>query len=284
LAQIDADWEDGLTQRRNARQKKVGRWFQVGVEARADLDEGYRDRREYFRARCALGASLVRILLLFALFFVSAVLFGVDKITTRAGVLSVEGFPLNSQVYLTGAQGRVGITHFARWELVEYISVSPDEKLLAVYHRPDKAKAFSLDIYRLSDSTRVATVKPGYSCINILWTDDKLIFHSGMTGTGDIYRFYRLKDLGYLYEIVGLGQYFDLESGRTIVQPIYSGSDGTYEVYDTQNGARVETFDFKNEIGGIYTANDIQKLGTRKYRFQVETNPGQVKNFVREIK
>ena len=48
------------------------------------------------------------------------------------------------------------ITHFKNWELIENFYVSPDNKKMLVYHRPDKSPAFLITLYDLQSGKVVA--------------------------------------------------------------------------------------------------------------------------------
>lgn len=56
----------------------------------------------------------------------------------------IDGKPYNKQIY---DENNNQITNFKNRELIQDFYISPDNKKMLVYHRPDKAKAFRMTLY-----------------------------------------------------------------------------------------------------------------------------------------
>jgi len=56
----------------------------------------------------------------------------------------IDGKPYNKQIY---DENNNQITNFKNRELIQDFYISPDNKKMLVYHRPDKAKAFLMTLY-----------------------------------------------------------------------------------------------------------------------------------------
>jgi len=84
----------------------------------------------------------------------------------------IDGKLYNKQIY---DENNNQITNFKNWELIQDFYISPDNKKMLVYHRPDKAKAFLMTLYNLKTKKIIAECEPGWACDDVKWTKNYLI-------------------------------------------------------------------------------------------------------------
>lgn len=183
--------------------------------------------------------------------------------------VEVKGPSYNQQVYIKSSQGDVRVTNFGKWELIESLFVSPDEKKLLVYHKPDKGKSFVISLYDLEKNKLIAEAKPGWACHGVRWTDNYIIYEWGTSGGGHRleYRDYNLK---VIRVINSYRWFFDVDSDVVIALPHYSAEDGEINSYKYSDGTQIKTTNFTEKLGESYICSEVKKIGKKQYILTVE--------------
>ncbi|MBR6368998.1 MAG: hypothetical protein IKR89_11665 [Bacteroidaceae bacterium] len=166
------------------------------------------------------------------------------------------------------------ITHFKNWELIENFYVSPDNKKMLVYHRPDKSPAFLITLYDLQSGKVVAECEPGWACFGVRWTKDYLIYTWATTGGGERFDYMDYKNLNLEKEINGPCFYEDPEDDILIG---YAENVAlSVDFYEYSTGKEIKsvsvTEDFERENDHVHitrSVSDVTKVGKRKYKIEV---------------
>jgi hypothetical protein len=181
----------------------------------------------------------------------------------------VKGPSYNRQVYVKTSQGDLRVTNFGKWELIRELFVSPDEKKLLVYHKPDKGKSLLISLYDLETNKLIAETKPGWSCYGVRWTDNYIIYEWATSGGGHRLE-YRDYNLNLIREISSYFWFFDVDSDVVIDLPNYSAEDGEINTYKYSDGTKIQTINFKNKLGELYICSECKKIGKKQYVLTVE--------------
>ena len=134
------------------------------------------------------------------------------------------------------------ITNFKNWELIQDFYISPDNKKMLVYHRPDKAKAFRMTLYN---------------------------------GGGIRFEYRSYEDLSIVRVVSSYYPFEDVE-GNILINPDSMMKKIVF--YHYSDGTEIKTIDCKKELADkkIYAAwihiNEVEKIGKRKYQFYIEGN------------
>jgi hypothetical protein len=183
--------------------------------------------------------------------------------------VEVKGPSYNQQVYVKSSRGDLIVTNFRKWELIRSLFVSPDEKKLLVYHKPDKGKSFVISLYDLEKNKLIAEAKPGWSCYGVRWSENYIIYEWATSGGGHRleYRDYNLK---VIRVINSYRWFFDVDSDFVIALPHYSAESGEINIYRYSDGAQIKTTNFTEKLGESYICTDCKKIGDKKYMLTVE--------------
>ena len=166
------------------------------------------------------------------------------------------------------------ITHFKNWELIENFYVSPDNKKMLVYHRPDKSPAFLITLYDLQSGKVVAECEPGWACFGVRWTKDYLIYTWATIGGGERFDYMDYKNLNLEKEINGPCFYEDPEDDILIG---YAENVAlSVDFYEYSTGREIKsvsvTEDFERENDHVHitrSVSDVTNVGKRKYKIEV---------------
>ena len=74
----------------------------------------------------------------------------------------IDGKSYNKQIY---DDNNNQITEFENWEYIKDFYISPNNKKMLVYHKPDKAKAYLMSLYDLESRSLTAECEPGWACV-----------------------------------------------------------------------------------------------------------------------
>ena len=151
----------------------------------------------------------------------------------------IDGKPYNKQIY---DENNNQITNFKNWELIQDFYISPDNKKMLVYHRPDKAKAFRMTLYN---------------------------------GRGIRFEYRSYEDLSIAREVSSYYPFEDVE-GNILINPDSMMKKIVF--YHYSDGTEIKTIDCIKELADkkIYAAwihiTEVKKIGKRKYKFYIEGN------------
>ncbi|WP_235596795.1 hypothetical protein [Leptospira alstonii] len=189
----------------------------------------------------------------------------------KDGEIVVKGKAYNRQIYFKHGKITRKLSHFANWENLDKLFLSPDKKELVVYHRADKEKFYRLTLFRLEkrNQTSIRSIRPGMACHNLFWYKDKIIFETGTTGGGTYLTYYD-KNLKKINEINSYNFYIDPSLGIALGQPVHGPDDGKFWIYSLHSGKVIETFDYKKEMNGLYQVTDLKKIDDRRFEIQIQ--------------
>ncbi|AAS70177.1 hypothetical protein GS518_07870 [Leptospira interrogans] len=199
----------------------------------------------------------------------------------KDGEIVVNGKAYNRQIYFRHKK----LSHFANWENIEKLFLSPDKKSLVVYHRADKEKFYRLTLFRFEtrNHTLVRSIQPGMACHDLFWYRDKIIFKTGTTGGGTYLTYYD-KNLKKINEINSYHFYVDRSLGIALASPVYGPDDGKFWIYSLYSGKIIETFDYKKEMNENYTITDLKKIGAHKFMIRISGyHTERTKTFIKNI-
>lgn len=109
----------------------------------------------------AIGEEMKKVVLIFSLLIINSLIF------SQESKYRIDGKSYSKQIY---DENNNRITNFKNWELVQDFYISPDNKKMLVYHRPNKAKAFLMTLYDLKTNKIIAECEPGWACQDVKWT------------------------------------------------------------------------------------------------------------------
>ncbi len=207
-----------------------------------------------------------------ALFVVVILLFSVSSGFAQEPKYRIDGKSYSKQIY---DENNNQITNFKNWELIQDFYISPDNKKMLVYHRPDKAKAFLMTLYDLESKKIIAECEPGWACHDIKWTKDFLIKVWGTSGGGTRFEYRSYKDLSIVREVVSYHPFEDVEDS-ILINP--DSTMRKIEFYNYSDGTEIKTIDCikelaeKNIYAGWIQINEVRKVGKRKFEFYIEGN------------
>ncbi|EMI64756.1 hypothetical protein LEP1GSC073_2990 [Leptospira noguchii str. Cascata] len=117
----------------------------------------------------------------------------------KGGEIFIREKEYNRQIYFRIGNLTQQITHFANWETIEQIFLSPDQKSLVVYHRAHKKNFYRLTLFYLEKLKQkiVRSIRPGMVCRDLFWYKNEILYETGTMGGGMIYKIYdeNLKNL-----------------------------------------------------------------------------------------
>lgn len=207
-----------------------------------------------------------------ALFVIVVLLFSVSLVFAQESKYRIDGKSYSKQIYDENSNQ---ITNFKNWELIQDFYISPDNKKMLVYHRPDKAKAFLMTLYDLESKKIIAECEPGWACDDIKWTKDFLIKVWGTSGGGTRFEYRSYKDLSIVREVVSYHPFEDVEDS-ILINP--DSTMRKIEFYNYSDGTEIKTIDCikelaeKNIYAGWIQINEVRKVGKRKFEFYIEGN------------
>ena len=203
-------------------------------------------------------------------FFISTLLFTFSLIFAQESKYRIDGKSYNKQIY---DENNNQITEFKDWEYIHAFYISPDNKKMLVYHKPDKAKAYLMSLYDLESRTLIAECEPGWACDDIKWTKDFLIKVWGTSGGGTRFEYRSYDDLSIIRVVTSYIPFEDVEDDILIDPDSMMRKIGFYNYTD---GTLIKEFDCIKALAEkkIYASwiqiNDIIKVGKRKYEFHIE--------------
>ncbi len=204
-----------------------------------------------------------------ALFVFAILLFSVSSVFAQESKYRIDGKSYSKQIY---DENNNQITNFKNWELIQDFYISPDNKKMLVYHRPDKAKAFLMTLYDLESKKIIAECEPGWACDDIKWTKDFLIKVWGTSGGGTRFEYRRYEDLSIVRVVTSYIPFKDVED-NVLIDP--DSMMRKIVFYNYADGTELKTFDCIKELEekNIYASwiqiGDIRKTGKGKYIFNV---------------
>lgn len=207
-----------------------------------------------------------------ALFVFAILLFSVSSVFAQESKYRIDGKSYSKQIY---DENNNQITNFKNWELIQDFYISPDNKKMLVYHKPDKAKAYLMTLYDLEPIQIIAECEPGWACHDIKWTKDFLIKVWGTSGGGTRFEYRSYKDLSIVREVVSYHPFEDVEDS-ILINP--DSTMRKIEFYNYSDGTEIKTIDCikelaeKNIYAGWIQINEVRKVGKRKFEFYIEGN------------
>ena len=151
----------------------------------------------------------------------------------------IDGKPYNKQIY---DESNNQITNFKNWELIKDFYISPDNKKMLVYHRPDKAKAFLMTLYN---------------------------------GGGIRFEYRSYEDLSIVRVVNSYYPFEDVE-GNILINPDSMMKKIVF--YHYSDGTEIKTIDCIKELAdkkiyaGWIQIYEVKKVGKQKYKFYIEGN------------
>lgn len=207
-----------------------------------------------------------------ALFVVVILLFSVSSGFAQEPKYRIDGKSYSKQIY---DENNNQIKNFENWEYIKDFYISPDNKKMLVYHKPDKAKAYLMTLYDLEPIQIIAECEPGWACHDIKWTKDFLIKVWGTSGGGTRFEYRSYKDLSIVREVVSYHPFEDVEDS-ILINP--DSTMRKIEFYNYSDGTEIKTIDCikelaeKNIYAGWIQINEVRKVGKRKFEFYIEGN------------
>ena len=151
----------------------------------------------------------------------------------------IDGKPYNKQIY---DENNNQITNFKNRELIQDFYISPDNKKMLVYHRPDKAKAFLMTLYN---------------------------------GEGIRFEYRSYEDLSIVRVVSSYYSFEDVE-GNILINPDSMMKKIVF--YHYSDGTEIKTIDCIKELAdkkiyaGWIQIYEVKKVGKQKYKFYIEGN------------
>ena len=182
----------------------------------------------------------------------------------------IDGKSYNKQIY---DDNNNQITEFENWEYIKDFYISPNNKKMLVYHKPDKAKAYLMSLYDLESRSLTAECEPGWACDDIKWTKDFLIKVWGTSGGGTRFEYRSYEDLSIIRVVTSYIPFEDVEDD-ILIDPDSMMRKIVFHRYT--DGTLIKEFDCIKALAekGIYTnciqIQDTIKIGKRKYEFHIE--------------
>jgi hypothetical protein len=207
-----------------------------------------------------------KVILIFSLLFTVSFTF------SQESKYRIDGKSYSKQIY---DENNNQITNFKNWELIQDFYISPDNKKMLVYHRPDKAKAFLMTLYDLESKKIIAECEPGWACHDIKWTKDFLIKVWGTSGGGTRFEYRRYEDLSIVRVVTSYIPFEDVED-NVLIDP--DSMMRKIVFYNYSDGIEIKTIDCikeladKNIYAGWIQINEVKKVGKKKYEFYIEGN------------
>ena len=207
-----------------------------------------------------------KVILIFSLLFTVSFTF------SQESKYRIDGKSYSKQIY---DENNNQITNFKNWELIQDFYISPDNKKMLVYHRPDKAKAFLMTLYDLESKKIIAECEPGWACHDIKWTKDFLIKVWGTSGGGTRFEYRRYEDLSIVRVVTSYIPFEDVED-NVLIDP--DSMLRKIVFYNYSDGIEIKTIDCikeladKNIYAGWIQINEVKKVGKKKYEFYIEGN------------
>ena len=207
-----------------------------------------------------------------ALFVVVILLFSVSSGFAQEPKYRIDGKSYSKQIY---DENNNQITNFENWEYIKDFYISPDNKKMLVYHKPDKAKAYLMTLYDLESIQIIAECEPGWACDDIKWTKDFLIKVWGTSGGGTRFEYRSYKDLSIVREVVSYHPFEDVEDS-ILINP--DSTMRKIEFYNYSDGTEIKIIDCikelaeKNIYAGWIQIDEVRKVGKRKFEFYIEGN------------
>ncbi len=207
-----------------------------------------------------------KVILIFSLLFTVSFTF------SQESKYRIDGKSYSKQIY---DEYNNQITNFKNWELIQDFYISPDNKKMLVYHRPDKEKAFLMTLYDLESKKIIAECEPGWACHDIKWTKDFLIKVWGTSGGGTRFEYRRYEDLSIVRVVTSYIPFEDVED-NVLIDP--DSMMRKIVFYNYSDGIEIKTIDCikeladKNIYAGWIQINEVKKVGKKKYEFYIEGN------------
>lgn len=207
-----------------------------------------------------------------ALFVVVILLFSVSSGFSQEPKYRIDGKSYSKQIY---DENNNQITNFKNWEYIKDFYISPDNKKMLVYHKPDKAKAYLMTLYDLESIKIIAECEPGWACHDVKWTKDYLIKVWSTSGGGTRFEYRSYEDLSIVREVVSYHPFEDVEDS-ILINP--DSTMRKIEFYNYSDGTEIKTIDClreladKNIFAGWIQINEVKKVGKRKFEFYIEGN------------
>ncbi len=204
-------------------------------------------------------------------FVVFTLLFAISFIFSQESKYRIDGKSYNKQIY---DKNNNQITNFKNWERIDGLYVSPDDTKMLVWHRPDKARAYLITLYDLQTNSIIAECEPGMACFGVRWTENYLIYIWATTGGGTRFEYRNYNNLAVEKTVTAYFPFED-EEDNILIGASFNYFENDVVFYDFSNGNTLKTINLIDvlEQKGIYTSgtivNDIKKIGTKKYEFDV---------------
>ncbi len=207
--------------------------------------------------------------LLFTGFFADACANNLE-IPFSKGKVYVAGSKGSIQLFVHQSNNTYQLSHYSRWETIDKLFVSPDDKYLLVYHRANKEKNYLVTLYELKSRVVIGNAAPGLACNDVKWFHGKILFISGATGSGTFVLAYNYKlkklfdmNVGYLF--------IDTKNEICFSYPVYSADDGIFTLYSLDTGEKKSSFDFKEKIKEGYILDSVKNNSDKTYNFVLWT-------------
>ena len=184
----------------------------------------------------------------------------------------IDGKSYSKQIY---DENDNQITQFENWEYIKDFYISPDNKKMLVYHKPDKAKTYLMSLYDLEARRLIAECEPGWACHDIKWTKDFLIKVWGTSGGGTRFEYRSYEDLSIIRVVTSYHPFEDVEDD-VLIDP--DSMMRKIEFYRYTDGTLIKEFDCIKALAekGIYASwiqiQDTIKTGKQKYDFHIMGN------------
>ncbi len=207
-----------------------------------------------------------KVFLIFILLFIYSFAFSQEP------KYRIDGKSYSQQIY---DENNNQITNFKNWEYIKDFYISPDNKKMLVYHKPDKAKAYLMTLYDLESIKIIAECEPGWACHDVKWTKDYLIKVWSTSGGGTRFEYRSYEDLSIVREVVSYNPFEDVEDS-ILINP--DSTMRKIEFYNYSDGTEIKTIDClreladKNIFAGWIQINEVKKVGKLKYEFYIEGN------------
>jgi len=211
-----------------------------------------------------IGEEMKKVVLIFSLLIINSLIF------SQVSKYRIDGKSYSKQIY---DENNNRITNFKNWELIQDFYISPDNKKMLVYHRPNKAKAFLMTLYDLKTNKIIAECEPGWACQDVKWTKDYLIKVWGTSGGGTRFEYRSYKNLSIVRVVTSYYPFEDVED-NVLINP--DSVMRKIEFYNYSDGTEIKTIDCvkeledKNIYAGWIQIRKVRKVGKRKYEFDIE--------------
>lgn len=178
----------------------------------------------------------------------SVVSFARDPLITYSnGEIAVHGKRYNKQVFIDQNGASKQITSFRRWEEIDELVLSRDEKLLLIHHKRDGERAFRLSVMDMDSLKITATTVPGYAGSSYWTKDNNILLKWGCGSPCCQFRLYDSK-LNQIAE-AGAGYVNIFFDENIIVAPPPICQDDEFRIWSLKDLRLILKKSFKDKYG-----------------------------------